>query len=111
MRTGERGASSRGRSTKAARKSKSCGHFRGFLALAILPSAVSRSAYARSPSSPHVVTSLAFNSSPSIDLTGYRHSVATFPASWGPSKGGDMTHTSFEGSLRDVPRAWLLGHE
>src|SRR5689334_3559321 len=99
MRTGGNGAPGRGKSTKAARKSNSCGHLRGFLALATLPSAVSRSAYARSPNSPHVVTSDAFNSSPSIDFTGYRHSEATFPATWGPSEGADITDTPFSGAL------------
>src|SRR6266436_6520580 len=61
-----------GASASAARKSNSCGHFRGFLALATLASELSTSAYARSPSSPIVATSLAFSSSPIMDLTGYR---------------------------------------
>src|ERR1700724_1411398 len=61
-----------GASTSAARKSNSCGHFRGFLALATFASELSTSAYARSPSSPFLATSVAFSSSPIMDLTGYR---------------------------------------
>src|SRR2546428_10249393 len=48
-------------------------------ALAAFPSALSTRAYARSPSRPRSVTSIALSSSPSIDLTGYRHSEATEP--------------------------------
>src|SRR5438105_10435345 len=63
----------------AARKSNNCGHLRGFLALATFPSEPSTRAYARSPSSPCWLMSVRFNSSPSIDLTGYRHSATTEP--------------------------------
>src|SRR6266704_2243951 len=56
----------------AARKSNNCGQFRGFLALATFASELSTSAYARSPSSPVLATSVAFSSSPIMDLTGYR---------------------------------------
>src|ERR1700730_6619088 len=59
-------------SASAARKSNSWGHFRGFLALATFASELSTSAYARSPSSPVLATSVAFSSSPIMDLTGYR---------------------------------------
>src|SRR5205807_640688 len=68
-----------GASASAARKSNSCGHFRGFLALATFASELSTSAYARSPSSPDLVTSVAFSSSPIMDLTGYRQRETTEP--------------------------------
>src|SRR6266849_7684727 len=79
MRTGGMLAPVRGGSMKVARKPRSVGHFLGFLAVAAFPSALSTRAYARSPSRPRSVTSLALSSSPSIDLTGYRHSEATEP--------------------------------
>src|SRR2546422_11387081 len=63
----------------AARKSNRWGHFRGFLALATFPSERSTSAYARSPSIPPLVTSEAFNSSPIVDLTGYRQRETIVP--------------------------------
>jgi hypothetical protein len=65
-----------------ARKSKRRGHFRGFLAVATFPSELSTRAYARSPSSPRSVTSVAFQSSPIMDLTGYRQSETTEPSSF-----------------------------
>src|SRR5207302_1660441 len=68
-----------GGSMKVALKPKSVGHFVGFLAVAAFPSALSTRAYARSPSKPRSVTSIALSSSPSIDLTGYRHSETTEP--------------------------------
>src|SRR5437899_12911363 len=71
-----------GASASAARKSKRCGHFRGFLALAAFPSELSTRAYARSPSSPRSVTSVAFSSSPIMDLTGYRQRETTEPSSF-----------------------------
>src|SRR5437667_7154309 len=86
MRTpGGRLAPGRGGSMKVARKPKSVGHFFGFLAVAAFPSALSTRAYARSPSRPRSVTSVAVTSSPSIDLTGYRHSDARSAA--GPHRG------------------------
>ena len=60
-------------------KSKSFSHFLGFLALATLPVSLSISAYARSPISPPSVSYEEFSSSPSIDLTGYRHMETTDP--------------------------------
>src|SRR5215207_11393179 len=79
MRTGGSCAPERGPSTKAARKSNNCGHFRGFLALTTLPSVLSRRAYTRSPSSPWSLSSEAFSSSPIIDLIGYRQRDTTDP--------------------------------
>src|SRR6266404_5517837 len=79
MRTGGILAPVCGGSMKVALKPKSVGHFLGFLAVAAFPSALSTRAYARSPSKPRSVTSLALTSSPSIDLTGYRHNEATEP--------------------------------
>src|SRR5882672_1022366 len=79
MRTGGTLAPVWGGSMKVALKPKSVGHFLGFLAVAAFPSVLSTRAYARSPSRPRSVTSLALSSSPSIDLTGYRHSEATEP--------------------------------
>src|SRR5216684_1605234 len=73
-------AAARADSIKVARKSKRCGHFRGFLALAPFPSELSTRAYARSPRSPRSVTSVAFSSSPIMDLTGYRQSETTEPS-------------------------------
>jgi hypothetical protein len=71
----------RGGSAKAARQSKSFAHLLGFLALATFPLDGSPRAYARSPSSPRCVTSVAFSSSPIMDLTGYRQSETTEPSS------------------------------
>src|SRR5262249_35657096 len=79
--TGGAFPSMRGGSTKAARNANRFGHFRGFLAVATLPSEPSTSAYARSPRSPRSLTSVAFDSSPNMDLTGYRQIEATAP-SW-----------------------------
>src|SRR6266487_3785570 len=81
MWTGGTVAAARTGSTKVARKSKRFGHFRGFLAVAAFPSELSTRAYARSPSSPRSVTSVAFSSSPIMDLTGYRQSETTEPSS------------------------------
>src|SRR6266446_4402881 len=85
IRTGGTFAAGRAGSTKVARKSKRRGHFRGFLAVAAFPSALSTRAYARSPSSPRSVTSVAFSSSPIMDLTGYRRSDTTEPSSICPA--------------------------
>src|SRR2546428_2770776 len=74
-------AAARAGSMKVARKSKRRGHFRGFLAVAAFPSELSTRAYARSPSSPRSVTSVAFSSSPIMDLTGYSQSETTEPSS------------------------------
>src|SRR6266851_8125857 len=79
IRTGGTFAAARGGSMKLARKSKRRGHFRGFFAVATFPSELSTRAYARSPSSPRCVISVAFNSSPIMDLTGYRHRETTEP--------------------------------
>jgi hypothetical protein len=54
MRTAGTSMSGCGVSTNAARKSNSCGHLRGFLALATFPSELSIRAYARSPSNPRL---------------------------------------------------------
>src|SRR5947209_1471420 len=81
IRTGGTFALIRGGSMKVARKSKRVGHFLGFLAVATFPSELSTSAYARSPNSPRSVTSVAFSSSPIMDLTGYRQIEATAPRS------------------------------
>src|SRR6266542_2657264 len=90
MRIGGSFAPARTGSVKAARKSKRRGHFRGFLAVAAFPSALSTRAYARSPSSPRSVTSAAFNSSPNMDLTGYRHTETSDPSPIAPAF--DMRH-------------------
>src|SRR5206468_1254930 len=79
MRTGGTLAPGRGGSMKVARKPKSVGHFFGFLPVAAFPSAVSTKAYARSPSRPRSVTSVALSSFPSIHLTGYLHRDANEP--------------------------------
>src|SRR5713101_1866330 len=79
MRTVGTLAPGRGGSMKVARKPKSVGHFFGFLAVAAFPSTPSIRAYARSPTRPRSVTSVPLSSSPSIDLTGYRHNEATEP--------------------------------
>src|SRR5689334_16977193 len=63
----------------APRKSNNWGHFRGFLALATFASELFTSAYERSPSSPILATSVAFSSSPIMDLTGYRQRETTEP--------------------------------
>src|SRR3981081_1791156 len=82
MRTRGTFAATRAGSMTVARKSKRRGHFRGVLAVATFPSELSTRAYARSPSSPRSVTSVAFSSSPIMDLTGYRQSETTEPSSF-----------------------------
>src|SRR5204862_8161227 len=74
-------SSSSGRvaSTNAARHASRLGHSFGCFALATLPVSLSRSAYARSPTTPPSLTSTASSSSPSIDLTGYLHSARIVP--------------------------------
>src|SRR5262245_30556096 len=79
MRTGGILAPGCGGSMKVAWKPKSVGHLFGFFAVAAFPSTLSTKAYARSPSRPPPVISVAVSSSPSIDLTGYRQSEATEP--------------------------------
>src|SRR6266566_5098669 len=69
-------------SDSVAPRANKSGQRRGFLAVATLPSIVSTSAYARSPTSPISSNSAAFNSSPNSDLTGYRHREATEPRSF-----------------------------
>src|SRR5690242_8434369 len=81
MRTADGGAAFLGGSRKRALQVNSVGHFTGFFAEAALPSATSTNAYTRSPKRPYCVTSASDNSSPCIDLTGYRQREATFPSS------------------------------
>src|SRR5262245_25584726 len=69
-------------SDSVAARANNLGQRRGFLAVATLPSVVSTSAYARSPTSPISSNSAAFNSSPTSDLTGYRQREATGPTSF-----------------------------
>src|SRR6267154_3680013 len=92
MRTRGTFAAARAGSMTVARKSKRRGHFLGFLAVAAFPSELSTRAYARSPSSPRSVTSVAFSSSPIMDLTGYRQSETTEPSSF--CAAFDMLHLS-----------------
>src|SRR6266481_6341431 len=92
IRTGGAARATLGGSTKLARQSKRRAHLRGFLALATLPVAGSRRAYTRSPSSPCSVTSVAFSSSPIMDLTGYRQRDTTEPTSF--CAAFDMLHLS-----------------
>ena len=79
MRTAGTGTPGRGGFGNPARNSSIRGHFRGFFALATSPSQRSSTAYARSPRSPQGLISATSSSSPSMDLTGYRHSDTTAP--------------------------------
>src|SRR5262249_33675152 len=79
IRTGGSPSSGRVASTNAARQASRSGHSLGCFALATLPVSLSRSAYARSPTTPPSPTSTASSSSPRIDFTGYLQSARIVP--------------------------------
>src|SRR5206468_11720952 len=73
IRTGGSSSSERVASTNEARHASRLGHSFGCFALATLPVSLSRSAYARSPTTPPSLKSAASRSSPNIDLKGKLH--------------------------------------
>src|ERR1700690_3245239 len=72
IRAGGNAPDSSGGWVNAARKENNAGHLAGFFALAIFPDAGSATENTRSPSTPLVPICAAFNSSPIMDLTGWR---------------------------------------